>query len=477
MGVRGGMMIRIMAPMALVAAPPALAQTAPASAQGELSVTIYNGGVSLVQDIRQLNIPAGRSRQEFPDVSAQIKPATVSFAASGTGIVEQNFDYDLLSPDALMTKAVGETVTLIRTNPATGAEARERAKVLAVNRGVVLQIGERIEVLRDDGLPVRVIFDKIPPNLRAKPTLSITLESRNAGVRPATLSYLTDGLGWVADYVALYNEKDGLIDVQGWVTLTNNSGTTFDKARTLLVAGSPSGAGNFGARQGSSRYRAPGERPTLRRAGTETAQREQLGDYYIYPLAERTTIANAQQKQVSFLDVQRVPAKKGYEFTVNWLQSMNEPASAASVIKFSSSAKGGLGDALPAGTVRFYQRDARGDPQFIGESQIGHTPMGSELGLTTGEAFDVKVQAVVEKRERLSPNRWRTSMKYTVTNAKDVPVTVDVTQDGLDWWWDDTRIISESQKSERRDSNGARWAVAVPANGETVVTATFETRF
>ncbi|MBA4748342.1 MAG: DUF4139 domain-containing protein [Sphingopyxis sp.] len=455
----------------------ASAQSQPDSAQGELSVTIYNGGVSLVQDIRQLNIPAGRSRQEFPDVSAQIQPATVSFGAAGTGIVEQNFDYDLLSPDALMTKAVGETVTLIRTNPATGAEARERAKVLAVNGGVVLQIGDRIEVLRDDGLPVRVIYDKIPPNLRAKPTLSITLESRSGGVRPATLSYLTGGLGWIADYVALYNEKDGLIDVQGWVTLTNSTGTTFDQARTLLVAGSPSGVGNIGERQGSSRFSSRGARPTLRRAGTETAQREQLGDYYIYPLAERTTIANAQQKQVSFLDVQRVPAKKGYEFSVGWLQSMSEPVSAASVIKFSSSAKGGLGDALPAGTVRFYQRDARGDPQFIGESRIGHTPMGSELGLTTGEAFDVKVQAVVEKRERLSPTRWRTAMKYTVTNAKDGPVTVDVTQDGLDWWWTDTRIISESQPSQRRDSNGTRWAVAVPGNGETLVTAVFETRY
>lgn len=460
-------------PLALAAMPPAsaLAQptTSPRSAQGDISVTIYNGGVSLVQDIRQLDIPIGRSRQEFPDVSAQIQPATVSFGAAGTGIVEQNFDYDLLSPAALMDKAVGETITLIRMNPATGAETRERAKVLAVNNGVVLQIGERIEILRDDGLPVRVVFDKIPPNLRAKPTLSITLESQTAGVRPATLSYLTSGLGWVADYVSLFDEKSGSIDVQGWITLNNSTGTTFASARTLLVAGSPNGAGNASPRNHG--------RGTLRRAGTETAAREQLGDYYLYPLAERTTIANAQQKQVSFLDVQRVPAKKAYEYTVGWLSSSSEPQSANSVIRFNSSAQGGLGDALPAGTVRFYQRDARGDPQFIGESQIGHTPMGSELGLTTGQAFDVKVQATVEKRERVSDTRWRTAMKYTVTNARNEPVVVDVTQDGLDWYWTDTRIIAESQPSERRDSNGTRWNVAVPANGATVVTATFETRF
>ena len=457
-------------PLALAAFPAIAQNPVQGNAQGELAVTIYNGGQSLVQDIRQIQFPAGRTRQEFPDVSAQIRPQTVSFAAANTAIVEQNFDYDLLSPNALMQKAVGEMVTLLRTNVATGAETRERAKVLAVNGGVVLQIGSRIEILRDDGMPVRVIFDKIPPNLRAKPTLSITVDSKSAGTRPATLSYLTNGLGWAADYVSLYDEKAGTIDVQGWVTLSNSTGTTFDNAKTLLVAGTPSG------QTANYRYRPP-QQGNLRRAGTETAPREQLGDYYLYPLAERTTIANAQTKQVSFLDVSGVPAQKIYEFTLGGFNTMTEPASAASVIKFNSSAKGGgLGDALPAGTVRFYQRDLRGDPQFIGENSIGHTPMGSELGLATGDAFDVKVQATVVKRERVSNHVWRTFMSYRLTNARGNPVTLDLVQRGLDWYWDDTRIITESQKSQRLDSDGTRWRVELPANGETTVTATFETR-
>ena len=156
---------------------------------------------------------------------------------------------------------------------------------------------------------------------------------------------------------------------------------------------------------------------------------------------------------------------------------MTQPASAASVIKFNTSAKGGgLGDALPAGTVRFYQRDLRGDPQFIGENSIGHTPMGSELGLATGLAFDVKVQATVVKRERISDHRWRTQMSYLLTNARSNPVTLDLVQRGLDWYWDDTRIIEESRKSERLDSDGTRWRIEVPANGEATITATFETR-
>jgi len=458
---------------ALVSVVAAAQDPAAGNAQGELAVTIYNGGQALVQDIRQIPIPAGRSRQEVPDVSAQIRPQTVSFGAAGTAIVEQNFDYDLLSPDALRQKAVGETVTLLRINPATGAETRERAKVLAVNGGVVLQIGPRIEILRDDGLPVRVIFDKIPTNLRAKPTLSITVESKSAGVRPATLSYLTGGLGWSADYVSLYDEKAGTIDVQGWVTLSNSTVTTFDNARTLLVAGTPSARGLSG--YGSS-YR-PQQQGELRKAGTETAPREQLGDYYLYPLPERTTIANAQTKQVSFLDVAKVPAQKIYEFTLGGFDNMTDPKSAASVIKFSSSAQGGLGDALPAGTVRFYQRDLRGDPQFIGESQIGHTPMGSELGLKTGDAFDVKVKATVVSRERISDRVWRTSMSYLLTNARPQPVTLDFMQRGLDWYWDETRVLKESRKSERLDSDGVKWRTEVPANGEVTITATFETRY
>jgi hypothetical protein len=442
------------------------------SAQGDVSVTIYNNNLALVQDIRQLNLPAGRSKQEFPDVSAQIRPQTVSLAGADIGIIEQNFDYDLLSPDKLMEKAVGQVVTIVRTNPATGAETREQAKVLAANGGIVLQIGQRIEVLRDDGLPVRVVFDKVPDNLRARPTLSVTLESGRGGARPVSLSYLTPGLGWNADYVALFDEKAGKIDVQGWVTLSNNTGTTFMKANTLLVAGEVNQ--NDGGQNNRWQQAPPNN---IRRAGTETANRERLGDYYLYPIKERTTIANAQTKQVSFLDVGGAPARKAYEYRVGWLQTIEEPQSFATVLKFSSSASGGLGDALPAGTVRVYMRDARGQPQFIGENSIGHTPMGSDLALKTGDAFDVKVKTVVEKRERLSAYRWRTTMRYTLTNARPEAITADLVQGGLDWVWMDTKIIAESQKSTRVSSDATEWKVAVPANGETQVTATFETKW
>jgi hypothetical protein len=443
-----------------------------AAAERSLSVTIYNDDLALVQDRRDIDLKGGRQRIEFQDVSAQIRPETASLTAGDISIVEQNFDFDLLTPAKLMEKAVGHEVTIVRVNPATGAETREQAEVLATNGGVVLKIGQRIEVLRDDGLPVRVIFDKVPENLRARPTLSVTVIGARAGTRPATLSYLTPGLGWRADYVALYDEGDGKIDVQGWVTLSNSSGVTYDHAQTLLVAGSPAQV-EGGVKQ-PLYYRNPQPRATLMQAGTESGDRERLGDYYLYPLAERTTIANLQTKQVSFLDVHGVPAEHGYEFRNRWLGTSETPQSAKSIYSFSTSAHAGLGDQLPAGILRFYLRDKRGDPQFIGESRIDHTPMGSTLSLATGDAFDVKVRAVVEKRTRLSTFDWQSDMRYDLSNARPLPVTVKLLQEGL---WGDARITAESQKSTRRSAEAAEWTVSVPANGKATVTASFDTRY
>ncbi len=469
------------------------------SAQGDVAITIYSNGVALVQDVRQLSLPSGVSRQEFPDVSSQIRPETVRLSGGDVGIVEQNYDYDLLSPNALIEKAVGQTVTLLRTNPATGAETRERAQVLAVNGGVVLKIGDRIEVLRDDGLPVRVIFDSIPPNLRARPTLSITLDSKRGGTRPLTLSYLTGGLSWRADYVALFDEARSTIDMQGWITLNNGGETRFNNADVVLVAGEPGG----GAQQPPSRY-IRAANGALVKPGTESADRGRIGDFYLYPLGHRTTVAANQQKQVSFLSVGGVAAKKVYQFRNDWLGASDDPRSAETAYSFSSAREGGLGDALPAGTVRVYVRDAKGQPQFIGENGIDHTPMGSTLAIRTGDAFDVKVKPEIVKREKITSDEWdrtaryritregqkpevvtverardyyRTTMRYTITNAKPEAVTVDVTQGGLDNYWGDTRVPSESLPGEQRSLDERVWHVPVPANGTTVLTVSFDTRY
>lgn len=442
---------------------------AAAAAEPQVSMTIYNSNVALVEEVRTLDIPAGRQRLEFKGVSAAIRPETVTLSAPGVTIVEQNFDYDLLTPDKLMEKAVGQQVRIVRTNPGTGQQTTETATVLAVNEGVVLKIGDRIEVLRDDGVPTRVIFDEVPPNLRARPTLSVTVDSATAGPRQARLSYLTTGLSWKADYVALFDETAGKLDLQGWITLGNRSGTSFNNAEARLVAGDVhlTTSGNRPS------YRPPAPRAAPRdSAGMEGQSARAFADYYVYPLAERTTVAQNQTKQVGFVEARDVPAAKVYKHRAYRFASDSEPQHAEVVVEFANAGRGGLATELPAGIVRVYARDAAGDPKFIGEDQLSHTPQGSVINLKTGDAFDVTVQATLEANEKLSKTRSRYSVKHLVRNARNAPVTVAIEQYGL---WRDGKVIAESQPSRRVDAGTLAWDVDVPANGESVLTFTVET--
>ena len=155
-----------------------------------------------------------------------------------------------------------------------------------------------------------------------------------------------------------------------------------------------------------------------------------------------------------------------------WFVSQGEPAKAVVAIQFSNAKLAGLGSQLPAGTMRVYMRDAAGDPKFVGENAIGHTPAGSELSIKIGEAFDVSSQATLVSETKVSKTRSRYEMKYLLRNAKDQPVTVELRQGGL---WRDGEVKAESLKSRRIDARTLGWSVPVPANGETTLTFTVET--
>ncbi|MDB5426240.1 MAG: hypothetical protein JWR43_215 [Phenylobacterium sp.] len=459
--------------LGLAAAAALFAGGAPAAEPGKLSLTVYNSDLALVQDIRNLSIAAGRQRLEFKDVSARIRPETVSLVAADVGIVEQNFDYDLLTPEKLMEKAVGRQVQIVRINPGNGAQVTETATVLSVNGGVVLKIGDRIEVLRQDDVPTRVIFDGIPQNLRAKPTLSVTVDSGKAGARPATLSYLTNGLSWKADYVAMFDEGPGKLDLQGWVTLTNTSGVDYPDAAVQLVAGDVNLANN---EQEYWQRRQTARNTSVRRGGVGGGPVEtgptSVADYYLYPLPGHTTVAQNQTKQVSFLDAKGAAARKAYEYRAYWFETLQTPASADVAVQFSNSSHAGLGHQLPGGIVRVYVRDQAGEPKFVGENRIDHTPQGSDISVKIGEAFDVTVQPTVVAQDGAGKTRSRYRMSYLVRNAKAQPVTVVIRQGGL---WREGKVIDESLKSRRLDAYNLAWDVPVPANGETTLTFTVET--
>ncbi len=438
----------------------------------KLSMTIYGDGRALVEDVRNFDFKRGRSVIVLPNVSSQINAPSASFLADGIEIVEQNFDFDLLTPNKLMQKAVGETVTIIRTNPGTGVETREKAKVLAVNNGVVVQIGKRIEVLRDDNLPTRVIFDKIPENLRAKPTLSVMVNSKTAGTRPATLTYLSGGLSWRADYVLMFDENAKTMDLQGWATLTNNTNTTFENVKTSLIAGHVGNRNQNQYNYGNRRN----VRGNVRSGGSEQSPQERIGDNYLYPLPGTTTIASSQTKQVGFVDAAGVAAEKSYEYEARWFQTLKDPQNVDVRIVFSNSRAAGLGEALPKGIIRVYAKDAKGRSQFIGEDTITHVAGGSELALKIGEAFDVTVKPTMVAVNKISSKRTDTSMKYEIKNAKNEPVKVTIRQQ-LWGWRTEYDVRTESHDSRAPDAYSRVWTVDVPAEGSTNLTFTIrETR-
>jgi hypothetical protein len=451
--------------LATFAAMGALLVATTASAQQatpRLAITIYNNDIALVEDVRNVEIGSGRTRLEFPNVSARIQPQTASLRADAVSIVEQNFDFDLLTPVKMMEKAVGSRVRLVRTNPATGREVIETAEVLSANQGVVLRIGDRVEVLRDDGLPVRVLFDRIPENLRAKPTLSVTVDSQRAGTRPASLRYLTNGIAWSADYVGVFDERAGVLSMQGWVTLTNQTGASYTNARTQLVAGAPGeiGRGSRGVRRGG---------PISGGTGGPSSDETSFADYHIYTLPEPTTIAENQTKQVSFLDAPTARATKVYEVERNGYQSERFASGAAVRLTLRNARETGLGAALPQGTVRLYTKDSTGRVQFIGEDNIGHTAEGSDIVLDVGTAFDVTSQSTIVRRENPTPGITVTEMAYVFRNARAEPVTIDFRQGGLDG---DRDVQRASMEPKMVDANTLAWSVPVPARGETRLTFT-----
>ena len=362
-----------------------------ADAPHTLSITVYNDNLALVQDERHLDIPAGRTRSNsrmFPPASS---PETVALSGAGLGVVEQNFDYDLLTPAKMMEKAVGQQIEIVRTNPGTGAQTTEKAIVLSVNDGVVLKIGNRIEVLRDDGVPTRVIFYSIPENLRAQPTLSVTLNAASGGPHDVTLSYLTTGLSWKADYVALFDEAKGMLRLQGWVTLTNSSGTSFKDARTQLVAGDINISDN-----GGNDWQAQQRRSAVRTGGSGANDQAGIADYYLYSLPERVTVAEAQTKQVSFLDLEGVKAKKVYEYrTIELCQRRQShtcrQSMSTSQIRESRCRRGRSASICAT-------RPARQNSQVKTMSITRRR--GRELSVKLGEAFDVTVQPTLSPAKR-----------------------------------------------------------------------------
>lgn len=439
--------------------------------QQEIAVTIYNENLALVKDSRRLKLDRGPSRLAWREVSAQMRPETALLRnisnPGGLKLIEQNFDFDLLTPQKLLEKYVGREVTVISINPASGIEKRENARVLATNGGVVLKFDDRIET----GVPGRLAFSGVPENLRDKPTLVISLANANAGEQHLELSYLTGGLSWKADYVAELNEKDDHLDINGWVTLSNRSGTAYPNARLQLVAGDVNRVQDEMARGRPA--------PLMAKAAMSEAadmSQEALFEYHLYTLERPTSIADNQIKQVALMSAASVPVTKELLFEgQNYYYSgqygeLGQKLKAGVFVEFTNKGEG-LGIPLPKGIVRVYKKDGKGNAQFIGEDRIDHTPKNETVRLKLGEAFDVtadRKQTDFKKLAGFSRYNYvyESAYQISIKNAKNEAVRVKVREPMPGDW----QIQSESHPHIKAAANTAEWIIEVPAEGKSVLT-------
>ncbi|SCX89158.1 hypothetical protein SAMN05216420_101242 [Nitrosospira sp. Nl5] len=441
-----------------------------AAEQKEVGVTIYNDNLALVKETRRVKLDRDFNKLAWREVSAQMLPETAQLRnlthPAGFRLLEQNFDFDLLTPEKLLEKYLGKEVTVIRTNPATGAETREAATVLATNGGTVLKFGDRIET----GIPGRLAFPGVPENLRDRPTLVISLINPVADEQHLELSYLTEGLSWRADYVAELNERDDHLDLNGWVTLTNQSGTAYPNARLQLVAGDlnrirqqpspPRNVRSFAAKM----------------ADVEEMKQESLFEYHLYTLQRPTTLAENQTKQVALMSAIRAPVRKEFlligasHYYSSQHGDLGQKLKVGVLVEFQNQGEG-LGVPLPKGIVRVYKKDMQGNAQFVGEDQIDHTPANEIVRLKLGDAFDVTGSRKQTDFQRLGEEGrhhlvFESAYQIVLKNARKEAVTVIVREPVPGDW----TMVSASQSHTRAASGVAEWKVPVPANGKATLT-------
>lgn len=439
----------------------------------EVAVTIYNDSLALIKEVRRLTLDKGANSVALRDVSAKIRPETSSLrslSGGGLHLVEQNFDFDLLTPQKLLEKYLGKSVTVIRMNPASGAETREQAEVLASNGGVVLKYADRIE----SGVPGRIAYGAIPANLRDRPTLVVQLESKAAGRQDVELSYLSGGLSWRADYVAELSGDEAKLDLAGWVTLTNQSGGSYENAKLQLVAGDI----NRAREERRMDFAAKAARPMA--APVQEMAQENLFEYHLYSLGRTTSLLDNQTKQVALLSAAAVPVQKEYllagqdYYYRSAYGDLGRKQKVAAYLEFENRG-GDLGKPLPRGVVRVYKKDSRGNALFVGEDAIDHTAKNDKVRLKLGDAFDITATRKQTSFRKLAgqPNPiYESAFAIEISNAKDVPVRVKVVEPVPGDW----EMVAESQKHAKGDAHSAVWLVSVPAEGRAVLEYTARIR-
>src|SRR5712692_6974787 len=438
--------------------------------QTDLNVTVYNSNIALIRDVRNLMLPSGAFRLKFMDIAATVNPATVHFRSLNDpeklGVIEQNYEYDLLEPAKLLHKYVGKEVTLVRTYQENATTKREeiKATLLSDNNGPVWKIGNDIVT----GLYAESYrFPEVPANLYDRPTLLMSLENSGAKKQQIEASYLANNLSWNADYVLTVARDDKSADLDGWVTIINNSGTAFRNARLQLVAGELNSVADSG---GMKRAEMSVAVPMAKAA--RQFQQEAFNEYHLYALGRKTSVEDKETKQISLLQGSGVPVEKifmvnGQSYYYRNQQAPGSPLKDPVMVyyKFKNEEKAGIGIPLPAGNVRVYQKDSKGGILFAGEDHIDHTPKDENVNIHIGNAFDVVAEHKQTDYKRIDTHTWEMEFEVTLRNHKDTPITVQVNEPiGGDW-----EMLSSSYKYTKTAAFAAQFNVPVAKDGTSVL--------
>lgn len=438
--------------------------------QESIAITIYNEDLALIKDSRKVVLDRDVNRLAWRDVSAQIRPETALLrnltAPSKVRLLEQNFDFDLLTPAKLLEKYSGKEITVIHTNPVTGSETSEVATILSTNEGVVLKFNDRIET----GVSGRMVFPGVPKNLRDKPTLLVSLLSSSQGKHDLELSYLTQGLSWHADYVVALSEADNSLNLNGLVTLTNQSGIAYYNAKLQLVAG------DINRVQPEQRIARKMMAMASEAAGAPQMKEESFFEYHLYTLQHPTTLSENQTKQVALMSALNIPFNKEYllqgadYYYSGKYVAISQKHKIHVFINFRNKGEG-LGIPLPKGVIRVYKKDLQGNSQFVGEDHIDHTPSNEHIRLKLGSAFDITADKIQTDFQHIAGTARHTSVfetayQITLKNAKKEAVTVQV-QEPIPGDWE---VLSESSPHVKLNASLVEWKVPVAADSEAKLT-------
>jgi len=432
--------------------------------QQNVSVTIYNSNIGLVKDTRLIDLKPGFHELKFMDVAAKIDPTTVHIKSllngSSLSVLEQNYEYDLLSPQKLLEKFVGQKVQLATINPETKKEEIVEATLLSTQGGNIFQIEDKIHI----GHHGRILLSRIPENLIPQPTLVWMLENKFSKPQKLEASYLTSGINWKADYVAVLNKLDTFTDLTGWVTIDNRSGATYQNALLKLVAGDIHRVQPEIADYARAKLAA-------KEAASPQFKEESFFEYHLYTLNRSTTVKDNQTKQMTLLDANQVPIKKLFIFSGHprYYYYRHDQRSAKQKVgvflELENTKKNNLGMPLPKGAIRVYKEDRDGSLQFVGEDRIDHTPKDEKFKIKIGEAFDVVGEKTQTEYKHLGFNLYEVAFEVSLRNHKkeDIRVLVEEPIPG-DW-----EMLSNTHPYEKLSAHLIRFEVPVARDKEVKV--------